>query len=55
MNDMMKQIVVLVGAGSIGVAIARRVAAGKHLVLADYSIGNAQAAARTAGRRPSFE
>jgi len=47
MNEMMKQIVVLVGAGSIGVAIARRVAAGKHLVLADYSIGNAQAAART--------
>ena len=47
MNETMKQIVVLVGAGSIGVAIARRVAAGKQLVLADYSIGNAQAAART--------
>ena len=44
---MMKQVVVLVGAGSIGVAIARRVAAGKHLVLADYSLANAQAAAQT--------
>ena len=43
----MKQVVVLVGAGSIGVAIARRVAAGKHLVLADYSLANAQAAAQT--------
>ena len=47
MNETMKQIVVLVGAGSIGMAIARRVAAGKHLMLADYSIANAQAAART--------
>ena len=30
------------GAGSIGVAIARRVSVGKHLVLADYNIDNAQ-------------
>lgn len=43
----MKQVVVLVGAGSIGQAIARRVAAGKHLVLADSSVENAQAAATT--------
>lgn len=42
-----KQVVVLVGAGSIGQAIARRVAAGKHLVLADYSLENATAAATT--------
>ena len=34
----MKQVSVLVGAGSIGQAIIRRVSAGKHIVLADYSI-----------------
>ena len=34
------------GAGRIGVAIARRVAAGGHLVLADYSIENADREAR---------
>lgn len=33
------------GAGSIGQAIARRVAAGKHLVIADYDEHNAQRAA----------
>lgn len=39
----MKQVVVLVGAGSIGIAIAiaRRVSAGKRLVIADYSFENA--------------
>ena len=31
----MKQVAVLVGAGSIGLAIARRVGAGKHIVLAN--------------------
>ena len=36
--------IVLVGTGSIGQAIARRVAAGKHLVLADYSLANAEQA-----------
>ena len=36
----MKQVSVLVGAGSIGQAIIRRVSAGKHIVLADYSKGN---------------
>lgn len=44
---MMKQVSVLVGAGSIGQAIIRRVSAGKHIVLADYSIENAQRAAKT--------
>lgn len=44
---MKKQVVVLVGAGSIGQAIARRVSAGKHVVLADYSIDNANKAAKT--------
>ena len=43
----MKQVTVLVGAGSIGLAIIRRVSAGKHIVLADYSIENAQRAAKT--------
>ena len=37
---MAKQVSVLVGAGSIGQAIIRRVSAGKHVVLADYSIEN---------------
>lgn len=42
-----KMVSVLVGAGSIGQAIIRRVSAGKHVVLADYSIDNAQRAAQT--------
>jgi NAD(P)-dependent dehydrogenase (short-subunit alcohol dehydrogenase family) len=42
----MKQVVILLGAGSIGQAIARRVSAGKHLVLADYKLENAQTAAK---------
>ena len=41
---MKKQVVVLVGAGSIGLAIARRVGAGKHVLVADYSERNALAA-----------
>ncbi|MHC5609995.1 MAG: SDR family oxidoreductase [Nostoc sp.] len=43
----MKKIVVLIGAGSIGQAIARRVSAGKHIVLADLREENADAAAKT--------
>ena len=43
---MAKQVSVLVGAGSIGVAIARRVSVGKHLVLADYSVENAERVAK---------
>jgi NAD(P)-dependent dehydrogenase (short-subunit alcohol dehydrogenase family) len=42
---MKKVIVVVVGAGLIGQAIARRVASGKHVVLADISVANAEAAA----------
>ncbi len=42
-----KVVSVLVGAGSIGQAIIRRVSAGKHVVLADYSMDNAQRAAQT--------
>ena len=44
---MAKQVSVLVGAGSIGQAIIRRVSAGKHVVLADYSLVNAERAAKT--------
>jgi predicted dinucleotide-binding enzyme len=44
---MAKQVSVLVGAGSIGQAIIRRVSAGKHIVLADYSLEHAEQAAMT--------
>ena len=43
---MTKEISVLVGAGSIGMAIARRVGAGRITVLSDYSIENANKAAK---------
>lgn len=43
---MKKEISVLVGAGSIGMAIARRVGAGKITVVADYSKENAEHAAK---------
>ena len=43
----MKEVSVLIGAGSIGLAIARRVGAGKITVLADYSLDKAQRAAKT--------
>lgn len=41
----MTQVVVVIGAGSIGLAIARRVSAGKHVVLADLRRDTADAAA----------
>ncbi|MDR7084695.1 NAD(P)-dependent dehydrogenase (short-subunit alcohol dehydrogenase family) [Arthrobacter ginsengisoli] len=41
----MSDVVVVVGAGSIGQAIARRVSAGKHVVLADLNQDSADAAA----------
>ena len=43
----MKEVSVLIGAGSIGLAIARRIGVGKITVLADYSLDNAQRAAKT--------
>jgi NAD(P)-dependent dehydrogenase (short-subunit alcohol dehydrogenase family) len=43
---MRKQVVILLGAGSIGQAIARRVSAGKHLVVADYRETSASLAAK---------
>ena len=41
----MAEVIVVIGAGSIGQAIARRVSAGKHVLLADLRIENAEAAA----------
>ncbi len=41
-----KKVIVVIGAGSIGQAIARRVSAGKHIVLADLRQENAKAAAK---------
>jgi NAD(P)-dependent dehydrogenase (short-subunit alcohol dehydrogenase family) len=41
----MSDVIVVIGAGSIGQAIARRVSAGKRVVLADLREENAQAAA----------
>ena len=43
----MKEVHVIVGPGSLGLAIARRVGAGKHIVLADLNEDNAAAAAKT--------
>jgi NAD(P)-dependent dehydrogenase (short-subunit alcohol dehydrogenase family) len=41
----MKNIVVVIGSGQIGQAIARRVGVGKHVLLADMRLENAKAAA----------
>ena len=42
----MKEVTVVIGAGSIGQACARRVSAGKRVLLADLHSANAQAAAK---------
>jgi NAD(P)-dependent dehydrogenase (short-subunit alcohol dehydrogenase family) len=42
----MKNVIVVIGAGSIGQAIARRVSAGKHILLADLRQDAADAAAK---------
>jgi len=42
----MTQVVVVIGAGSIGIAIARRISAGKHILLADLREDTAVAAAK---------
>ena len=44
---MTKRTVVLIGAGSIGQAIVRRIGAGKHVVLADLRLEAAEVAAKT--------
>jgi NAD(P)-dependent dehydrogenase (short-subunit alcohol dehydrogenase family) len=41
----MSEVVVVIGAGQIGQAIARRISAGKHVMLADLHQENAEAAA----------
>jgi NAD(P)-dependent dehydrogenase (short-subunit alcohol dehydrogenase family) len=43
----MTQVIVVIGAGSIGQAIVRRISAGKHVLLADLRQENADAAAKT--------
>jgi NAD(P)-dependent dehydrogenase (short-subunit alcohol dehydrogenase family) len=45
-DEMLNNVVVVIGAGSIGVAIARRVSAGKHVLLADLRLETADAAAK---------
>jgi NAD(P)-dependent dehydrogenase (short-subunit alcohol dehydrogenase family) len=41
------KVVVLIGAGAIGQAIARRVSTGKHVLISDIKIENAEVAAKT--------
>jgi NAD(P)-dependent dehydrogenase (short-subunit alcohol dehydrogenase family) len=45
----MKNVIVVIGAGQIGQAIARRVGIGKHILLADRRPDNANAAAEVLG------
>ena len=42
----LRNVIVVIGAGSIGQAIVRRISAGKHIVLADLRQENADAAAK---------
>ncbi len=46
MTGKFQKVIVVIGAGSIGQAIARRVGAGKHILLADLRSENAEAAAK---------
>src|SRR5450432_702526 len=46
MREKSVNVVVVIGAGSIGQAIARRVGAGKHILLADLRQENSDAAAK---------
>jgi len=46
-NHTLQNVVVVIGAGSIGQAVARRVSAGKQVLLADLHLENADAAAKT--------
>jgi predicted dinucleotide-binding enzyme len=43
----MSNVIAVIGAGQIGQAIARRVGAGKHVLLADVRADNTKAAAET--------
>jgi len=44
-GDDLREVVVVIGAGSIGQAVARRISSGKHMALADLHQENADAAA----------
>jgi NAD(P)-dependent dehydrogenase (short-subunit alcohol dehydrogenase family) len=46
MSKKATSVIVVIGAGSIGMAIARRVGVGKHILLADIKLENANAAAK---------
>ncbi|MEX0492504.1 SDR family oxidoreductase [Raoultella terrigena] len=46
----MKDVIVVIGSGSIAQAIARRVSTGKHILLADVNTENAQQAENTLSR-----
>ena len=46
-TNTLTNVIIVIGAGSIGQAIARRVSAGKHVLLADLHQENADKAART--------
>lgn len=50
----MKQVITVIGSGSIAQAIARRVGVGKHILLADIKPDNAETAAKTL-REAGFE
>lgn len=47
MKDNSPGVIVVIGAGSIGQAIARRVSSGKYILLADLRKENSEAAAKT--------
>ena len=46
LEDFVTHVIVVIGAGSIGVAIARRIGAGKRLLLADLRLETADTAAK---------
>ena len=48
-GNAMKNVVVVIGPGQIGQAVARRVGVGKHVLLADMRLDNANAAAEILG------
>src|SRR4051812_5108487 len=48
-RQIMKSVIVVIGAGQIGQAIARRVGVGKHVLLADMRAENANAAEEVLG------
>ena len=46
MEKKIVEVIAVIGAGSIGQAIARRVSAGKHILLADLRLENSEAVAK---------